>query len=331
MFQSQQKSVKVNEDNKKKENGNDSLDLMFEMIQSQNRMFNKNIQTPIQKKEDDEILVKDSPDEGFQMKEKKEKDDSKGNESTQDNKLNDKDIEVVDDGGGTGIAIAVAFVDDKAALGSGDKRKVLRFIDNVVDKLNGKKKPTYPVHHAGVIIINKKTGLSSYYDFGRFHTSSGKKGRVRSSKTDNLKILDAEFDENGNITNLSEIMESLVQATDFNGDGDTKDPKEASYFEDGNYGTVKSSVYNGELDYDDMKDYIVNGDPENNFNGTKKESDFGLGDDQTVCASFVRRVIAAGGGKVSKLALRGGGTVRNLRTKGGQSWKGEAGDNSKKK
>ena len=80
-----------------------------------------------------------------------------------------------------------------------------------------------------------------------------------------------------------------------------------------------------------MKDYAENGDPKNNFYGTKKESDFGLGKDQTVCASFTRRVIRAGGGAVSKLSMRGGGTTRELKVRGGESWKGEAGDNSKKK
>jgi hypothetical protein len=41
-----------------------------------------------------------------------------------------------------------------------------------------------PLGHAGVLLFDNKTGLTKYYEYGRYDTSDGTKGRVRSSDTD---------------------------------------------------------------------------------------------------------------------------------------------------
>jgi hypothetical protein len=38
--------------------------------------------------------------------------------------------------------------------------------------------------HAGVLLIDNKTGVTKYYDYGRYDTKDGTVGRVRSSSTD---------------------------------------------------------------------------------------------------------------------------------------------------
>jgi uncharacterized protein RhaS with RHS repeats len=41
-----------------------------------------------------------------------------------------------------------------------------------------------PLGHAGVLLIDNKTGVTKYYEYGRYNTTDGSKGRVRSSDTD---------------------------------------------------------------------------------------------------------------------------------------------------
>jgi uncharacterized protein RhaS with RHS repeats len=41
-----------------------------------------------------------------------------------------------------------------------------------------------PLGHAGVLLFDNKTGRTKYYEYGRYNTTDGTKGRVRSSDTD---------------------------------------------------------------------------------------------------------------------------------------------------
>ena len=43
-----------------------------------------------------------------------------------------------------------------------------------------------PLGHAGVLLIDNETGLTKYYEYGRYATVDGTKGRVRSSDTDEI-------------------------------------------------------------------------------------------------------------------------------------------------
>ena len=45
-----------------------------------------------------------------------------------------------------------------------------------------------PLGHAGVLLIDNKTGLTKYYEYGRYATSDGTKGRVRNVTISNVVI-----------------------------------------------------------------------------------------------------------------------------------------------
>ena len=45
-----------------------------------------------------------------------------------------------------------------------------------------------PLGHAGVLLIDNKTGVTKYYEYGRYNTKDGTKGRVRAVSVYNLKI-----------------------------------------------------------------------------------------------------------------------------------------------
>jgi RHS repeat-associated protein len=47
----------------------------------------------------------------------------------------------------------------------------------------GQKVPDLPLGHAGVLLIDNATGLTKYYEYGRYTTKDGTKGTVRSSDT----------------------------------------------------------------------------------------------------------------------------------------------------
>jgi len=59
--------------------------------------------------------------------------------------------------------------------------------------------------HSAIILVNRSTGLTKYYEFGRYNTKHGY-GRVRRQS-----IPIAKFDENGNITNLEPILISVAR------------------------------------------------------------------------------------------------------------------------
>ena len=61
------------------------------------------------------------------------------------------------------------------------------FPDYKVDpelKIGKWKVPKAALGHAGVLLFDNKTGLTKYYEYGRYSTSDGTRGRVRSSDTD---------------------------------------------------------------------------------------------------------------------------------------------------
>jgi RHS repeat-associated protein len=197
------------------------------------------------------------------------------------------------DGNGLGKAIVIGFVDAKAPIGKNDRYfGWLRRIG-----LNAE----FPVNHAGIIIIDDETGSAKYYDFGRFGTPKGK-GRVRQSngpKSSGLYIADAELSEDGELLNLDEIMESILVSSTENG---------LSYFDENDYEEVQAGLVE-DLDYEAMRDSIEEGSEDDGFNGEKGMSPFGLGSDQTVCATFVERVVQAGGYNLK--GLTGGGLARS--------------------
>lgn len=59
---------------------------------------------------------------------------------------------------------------------------------NTEIQFRGWKAPKAPLGHAGVLLIDNKTGLTKYYEYGRYATRDGTKGRVRKVGISNVKI-----------------------------------------------------------------------------------------------------------------------------------------------
>ncbi len=102
------------------------------------------------------------------------------------------------------------------------------------------KRLNFPVGHAALCLIHKKTGNVEYFDFGRYITPLGK-GRVRSELSDpHLYVaVDAKIDEAGRVSNMEEItayLESIHKYT--HGDG----AMVFRNFGDMNYGRTKRFI-----------------------------------------------------------------------------------------
>ncbi|HHH53643.1 MAG TPA: hypothetical protein ENK91_08305, partial [Bacteroidetes bacterium] len=113
------------------------------------------------------------------------------------------------------LAIAIGFPDNWA---KGEKLR-----DRIFYSLKITYTQYYKVGHAALLLIRKETGDIEYFDYGRYIAPS-KKGRVRSKETDpKLSIpVKAEFDTEGNLNNLFEIMHYLASiADDTHGHGRT--------------------------------------------------------------------------------------------------------------
>ncbi len=70
-----------------------------------------------------------------------------------------------------------------------------------------------PLGHAGVLLIDNKTGFTKYYEYGRYDTKDGTKGRVRTIIVSNVKI-----DEDGKPTQES-LNKVLGQISKKSGQG----------------------------------------------------------------------------------------------------------------
>src|SRR5690606_2670739 len=70
----------------------------------------------------------------------------------------------------------------------------------------------FKVGHAAIVLVNRRTGLLAYYDFGRYVTPRGY-GRARSAASDPRLVLStrAQVDTGGTIENLQAILTELHQ------------------------------------------------------------------------------------------------------------------------
>jgi len=98
--------------------------------------------------------------------------------------------------------------------------------------------PKLPLGHAGVLLIDNETGLTKYYEYGRYSTTDETKGRVRSSDTDKaLVIFNVVIDpETGKPTKES-LNKVLGQISEKSGHG----------------GRIQGAYVEG--DFDKMNDY----------------------------------------------------------------------------
>ncbi len=71
-----------------------------------------------------------------------------------------------------------------------------------------------PLGHSGVLLIDNKTGLTKYYEYGRYSTEDGTKGRVR-----NVKVPDVIMGENGMPTteSLNNVLSDISEKAGLNG------------------------------------------------------------------------------------------------------------------
>lgn len=82
-------------------------------------------------------------------------------------------------------------------------------------KLGLVKNLNFKVGHTAIVLVEKKTGKLSFYDFGRYISPRGH-GRARSEFSDPRLRMDSQavFDASGNILNLKEICEELQKMQD---------------------------------------------------------------------------------------------------------------------
>ncbi|MFB9057512.1 toxin TcdB middle/N-terminal domain-containing protein [Mariniflexile ostreae] len=88
------------------------------------------------------------------------------------------------------------------------------FPDYKVDtetKLFGKQ----PLGHAGVLLINNKTGYTRYYEYGRYRTDDGTKGKVRNVRVSNV-VIDPETGK-PTLASLNKILGQISKASGQNG------------------------------------------------------------------------------------------------------------------
>ncbi|AUP78433.1 DUF6695 family protein [Flavivirga eckloniae] len=104
--------------------------------------------------------------------------------------------------GNTGIILTLAYPDTIVMVSEEWYSPYLRF-------LGVGKKDYVRAGHAALVLIDKKTGILEYHDFGRYITPEPN-GRVRGKDTDNeLDFPIKAVIENDTIKNLSEILEFL--------------------------------------------------------------------------------------------------------------------------
>lgn len=114
---------------------------------------------------------------------------------------------------GKGIAIVIAWPDTKC-------KQAGAWYDTLMSLVGINKEGYYKVGHAAIVLVEHKTGLARYFDFGRYHSPGGT-GRVRSNFTDHdLEIqTTVQFDDNHHPTNLDELFHELNNNPSCHGDG----------------------------------------------------------------------------------------------------------------
>ncbi len=92
--------------------------------------------------------------------------------------------------------------------------------DTLMNDLGFSRNGYYKVGHAALILINNESGSCEYFDFGRYHAPNGF-GRVRNAQHDHeLRMHTVAQIENGDITNVPEILSELFQNESGHGTGE---------------------------------------------------------------------------------------------------------------
>jgi hypothetical protein len=160
------------------------------------------------------------------------------------------------------IVIVIAWPDKRVRLTPGTK-----WVEHT--GFRDAKDGTIRAGHAGCIIVNASSGLTKYYDYGRYGKTPNK-GIVRCSTTHALSVPNAKIDNDGNISNLDAILIAIAGK---------------SLFSD--YGKMIASVCK-EVNYKKMYDFAEN----LRSKGETPYGPFQYGGSN--CARFVQDLILAG-------------------------------------
>ena len=175
------------------------------------------------------------------------------------------------------MAIMVAFPDQKAKIPT--NQGAARWLEETFGDGSG----DVTVGHAGIVIINKESGTTKYFDFGRYDVPGNgsrgtDEGAVRSSKTFPRLIIPNWNDELTDDENVAAILNALDKGGVFKG-----------------YGRITGALYK-ELDYSSMLAKAEQIEQMGNvdFGGYETTDDC-----PTYCAKFARTVANAGGADFS--------------------------------
>lgn len=112
----------------------------------------------------------------------------------------------------SGIAIALAWPETFCKQAGAWYDFLMRGLNFNIDYF-------YQAGHAAVILVNKQTGDTRYFDFGRYHAPHNH-GRVRSGETDTeLTVLTKAKVDAGRVVNIGDILAELQQNKSYHGDG----------------------------------------------------------------------------------------------------------------
>ncbi|MEL7005581.1 MAG: DUF6695 family protein [Bacteroidota bacterium] len=190
-----------------------------------------------------------------------------------------------------GMAILVAYPEDSPKIPS--NQGFGKLIEKVLGNGNGK---VEGAGHAGIVLINGETGLTRYFDFGRYNRpdisdSRGEnEGSVRSSKNfSGLQVSNWDFDLTDD-ENVTMILQDLHKSPLLKG-----------------YGPVTGSLAKG-LNFEKMLAYAMSMEEKGYvpFGGYSSNS---AQDKATYCAKFARGVARAGGAMFNPLTFTGEGNV----------------------
>lgn len=103
----------------------------------------------------------------------------------------------------TGFAIALAWPDTYC-------KQPGSWYDGLMKYMGISENHYYKVGHAAIVLIESKTGICNYFDFGRYHAPFGY-GRVRDKETDHDLIIKTKaiINDSNEIENFEEILSEL--------------------------------------------------------------------------------------------------------------------------
>ena len=114
----------------------------------------------------------------------------------------------------TGFSIAIAWPETYCKQSGA-------WYDGFINRLGISKNNYYKVGHAALVLVDDKTGLCQYFDFGRYHTPF-QHGRVRSEKNDDglkMKTLAKFSADKMQILNFAKILSELQYNDECHGEG----------------------------------------------------------------------------------------------------------------